>query len=853
MVKKITTALFCVVCFFIFIDNIVCGQDVERKDVLILNSYHRGEVWVDNIERGINSVLAKDKNINIHIEYMDTKTIDSDEDEYYKKLYDLYMYKYNTQKFDVIISSDNAAFEFLKKYRNLLFMDTPIVFCGVNNFDYSMIEETQKITGIIEEIDMKSNIKLMLQLHPQIESIVTIMDDTILGEEYEKVLKKILKENQFDVPIINIKGKTLEDTLEEINTVTKKTAVLFMASIFKDNNGHVMSSDEALRSIKSKISMPIFGIWDSLIGEGIIGGKLISMYYQGQRVGKIASRILKGEKIEKISIKKENTKKFIFDYNELNYFSIDISKLPQDSSIINMAPSAYSIAKDKFKQVAFVLVVIFILIIILLNLNILKRKRVEAALQKNKAALQKNFKLLRVMLDTIPNPIFYKDVNGKYLDVNIAYTEFMGLKKEEIVDSTVYDIHKGEFADYHNRLDNELIKNGGKQTYEAKVTLADGTLGDVLFNKAALLSDENEVDGVVGVMLDITERKRTEEKINRLLKLKEAMLDINHSIIGSNNINDLFELIMDKAIEAIECARFGCVFILDQNYNLNAAACKGYNIEKMKKFSIPLKQSFLWYWTKGNIEKSVIINDLEIFENYNAADIIENDEEVEIKSTIIAPIIISGKLFGVVNVDSDSKNEFTEEDLETMEYFRNQIEIAISKHKLYEETIYLSRYDKLTNVYNRRHFEELFDKYFDKAIRYKEEFLLVIFDLNGLKIVNDTYGHLAGDIYIKTFASDLSSKIRSSDILARFGGDEFAAVFFETDLKSLTEKFEDLIDEFKKNPICFEENNIICSFSYGIAAFPKDAKTYNQLVKIADDRMYKYKQNYKKIKKIEGK
>lgn len=181
-----------------------------------------------------------------------------------------------------------------------------------------------------------------------------------------------------------------------------------------------------------------------------------------------------------------------------------------------------------------------------------------------------------------------------------------------------------------------------------------------------------------------------------------------------------------------------------------------------------------------------------------------------------------------------------------MEYMRNQIAIAIGKHTLYEETVYLSRYDKLTNVYNRRYFEKILDRYINKSIMYNEEFLLVLFDLNGLKFVNDTYGHLAGDEVIKGFTSILKKHIRSSDILARIGGDEFVGVF-ETDLQSLIKKFEDIIDYLKKHYIIFEENDIVCSFSYGIADFPCDGDKYNKLIKTADERMYKYKQKSKHI------
>jgi diguanylate cyclase (GGDEF)-like protein len=164
---------------------------------------------------------------------------------------------------------------------------------------------------------------------------------------------------------------------------------------------------------------------------------------------------------------------------------------------------------------------------------------------------------------------------------------------------------------------------------------------------------------------------------------------------------------------------------------------------------------------------------------------------------------------------------------------------------LYEETIYLSRYDKLTNIFNRRYFEEIFEVYFNKALRYSEEFQLVIFDLNGLKIVNDSYGHLAGDKYIETFANKLKNNVRTSDILARYGGDEFIAIYWGTNLKSLDIKLEELHQQLKNNPFSFEGNEIECSFSYGIASYPQEALSYNQLVKVADDRMYENKREIK--------
>jgi diguanylate cyclase (GGDEF)-like protein/PAS domain S-box-containing protein len=816
----------------------------ERKQVLIIQSYHRGYEWSDNIENGIKSVLASDENdINIKIEYMDTERVD--DKEYYKKLMDLYKYKYEDEKFHVIICCDDAAFNLLVENRNELLPSTPIVFCGVNNLDISLLKEGEDIKGITEDADIESNVELIVQLHPYIDQIIIVLDNTILGENSESVIKRLIRKNKFAVPITIVKGESLQGTIEEINTFSKNSAIIYMASRFKEKTGQVIFSDEGLQAIKSSVDMPIYGVWDNLLDNGIIGGKLTSGFYHGQVAGEMAKRILFGDYVENISIKNEKNKKYTFDYNELKSYRINFSQIPVDSVVINTPASVYSIAKTTIKQAAIVIMIIFAVIILLLIINILKRRKAQNQLKESRVILEKNLKFIRVILNTIPNPIFLKNAEGRYIECNSAFTEFLGLKKEHIIGRTVFEINQGSQAYIYYNADNELMEKKGNQSYETKVKHADGTEHDVLFSKAIIISEKNEVEGIVGVILDISERKKIEKKMNGLLKLKEAMLEVNHSIIETDNINELFRLILEKAIESIEGGKFGSVLLLNKEGILEIVSFKGFDPKEVKEFSLPLEKSFEWLKTKGNIEKTIIIDDIHKLEDLTILDIEENKKKWHIKSSISSPLIIDNQLYGMINIDSNNARVFNEEHIEIMEYLRGQVEIAVSKHNLFKETVYLSKYDKLTNVYNRRYFEEVFDKYFGKAVRYNEEFHLVIFDINGLKIVNDTYGHLAGDEYVKTFAASLSGRIRSSDILARYGGDEFVAVFFQTDLQSLVNKFEKLIEDLKNNPIIFEQKNIICGFSYGIANFPSDAKTYNRLVKIADERMYKYKERVK--------
>lgn len=454
--------------------------------------------------------------------------------------------------------------------------------------------------------------------------------------------------------------------------------------------------------------------------------------------------------------------------------------------------------------------------------------------------IQENFEFLENFIDTIPTPMFYKDENGVFKHCNVALTEFLGLKKEEIIGNTKDYINLKELSEICNKQDTKLMKNKDKQTYESKIRHKDGSIRDVIINKAVIIDKKKDIKGIAGSIIDVTERKKYQKRINKLLKLKEAMLEISYSVMGLDDINELFDLILEKAIDSIENANIGTVLILDDNENFKIVASRGYKVEESEKFTIKLDETIIWKKTNGYIDKTMIVNNIDKMDEIN---LLAVDENFKIKSVICSPIIIDAKLYGFINIDSSDSNVFDDEDLEIMEYIRNQIQIAVSKYKLYEEMFYLTRYDKLTNVYNRGYFEEIFDKYMSD--KQKEDFSLIVFDLNELKFVNDNYGHLAGDEVIKTFAENLRESIRSSDILVRIGGDEFLGVFFKTNSNNLIKKFEVLIENLKNNQIMFEGNCITCSFSYGIAEFPKDSDKYKELIKIADKRMYRYKQELK--------
>ncbi|MDW7733627.1 MAG: PAS domain S-box protein, partial [Methanolobus sp.] len=151
---------------------------------------------------------------------------------------------------------------------------------------------------------------------------------------------------------------------------------------------------------------------------------------------------------------------------------------------------------------------------------------------------------MEILLETIPAPVFYKDVSGKYIGCNRAFEEFVGKSRENIIGKTVYDMGPREIAEKYEDMDRKLFEFPGKQIYEWKVRPSSGSEKDVIFHKAAFTDCSGRTAGLIGVIMDITEIRQTLKKLQESEKDKHAILnastesmiltDISGNIIAAN-------------------------------------------------------------------------------------------------------------------------------------------------------------------------------------------------------------------------------------------------------------------------------------------------------------------------------
>lgn len=217
----------------------------------------------------------------------------------------------------------------------------------------------------------------------------------------------------------------------------------------------------------------------------------------------------------------------------------------------------------------------------------------------------------------------------------------------------------------------------------------------------------------------------------------------------------------------------------------------------------------------------------------------ETSKNALTKCVIILPLRTSNEPFGCLIVFSP-RPEPTESELNFLNLFANQIELALTIANLFETVKKQAVTDGLTELYNRRYFEEALFKEVDRASRLKQPFSVIGLDLDHLKEINDKNGHAAGDLAICAVAKAIKETSRSIDIAARFGGEEFNILLPGIDSAGATRAAERLRESIANQKI---EDGIKVTASIGVGTFLEHTTDPDELLELVDKAMYKAKRD----------
>lgn len=205
------------------------------------------------------------------------------------------------------------------------------------------------------------------------------------------------------------------------------------------------------------------------------------------------------------------------------------------------------------------------------------------------------------------------------------------------------------------------------------------------------------------------------------------------------------------------------------------------------------------------------------------------------RSVILAPLISESDLMGCIYVGAKDENTFTEEHKNLVQTVSYQAAMAIKNARLFKQNEMQSLTDGLTGLYTHRYFQTRLQDEIDWAERHNRPMCLVMVDTDHFKTYNDTLGHPAGDALLKEIASLLKEKVRTTDIVCRYGGDEFALILKETSKEDALRTCERVREAFQ---LRFSSHKVRITSSIGMACFPTDARNKKELAEAADETLY---------------
>ncbi len=173
----------------------------------------------------------------------------------------------------------------------------------------------------------------------------------------------------------------------------------------------------------------------------------------------------------------------------------------------------------------------------------------------------------------------------------------------------------------------------------------------------------------------------------------------------------------------------------------------------------------------------------------------------------------------------------------------NKFEVIKKINFMYSQSRYMSVTDPLTGLYNRRHFEDCLEREFLRSKRYKSDLSFAIIDIDFFKKINDTYGHSSGDYVLKEVAYLILQTFRKTDMVFRYGGEEFAVIITETPLDKAVIPLERLRISISENTFKYNGQQINTTISIGVSGVNEDTESVHQLFENADKALYAAKEN----------
>ncbi len=540
---RITSAMFCMIVMLLCLPfKASLAGDRGNAHVLIISSYHDSLPWTRELMKGFRSTFRDAPlNVELHVEHMDT--LRHPEPAFLDTLAAFYKDKYEHLKPSVIITTGDAALDFLLARRETLFPAIPVVFCSATRTGRRQGLGEMGITGVLSPLNIESTVELALKLHPHIRHIAVIHDKGLPGEEATFRLARISPLFQDRARLTHLTPNGLDHLTDRLRKFPRETLLLFLSFSRESPETDRGAGRQILKALTRDFNFPVYVVRKGDVGYGAVGGLVADGETSAGLAAETTLRILAGENAGGIPAA-EPPPLALFDPVPLKRFGLSSSPLPEGSPLVKRPPF-YS-GFGKFLPLTGAFLGCLIILLGLLARDIGRRKKTEQALQEAqrqreeaestrareltrinrrlereisrgkrvKNELHESEALFNSFMKHIPGRAFIKDHQGRYIYLSESYGKMLKADPASLVGMTDKEIWPRHLAGILRENDLAAMESNGAVSTVEKIP-SGGGVQHHLITRFPLIREGNSKK-LAAVAVDISERIKTEAERKKL-------------------------------------------------------------------------------------------------------------------------------------------------------------------------------------------------------------------------------------------------------------------------------------------------------------------------------------------------
>ncbi len=454
----------------------------------------------------------------------------------------------------------------------------------------------------------------------------------------------------------------------------------------------------------------------------------------------------------------------------------------------------------------------------------------------------------RTLAEDAPVMLWLTNNNGDNIFSNSRYMNFIGREKVENMGGKAwFNALHAEDQKYCLDIFSDAFQTHKAFEMEYRLKRRDGEYRFILDRGEPYINSEGKFSGFIGSSTDISDRKSSEDELK---KSHRELIQYNHEMDLINQLNSYLQVcrtltetypVISHYADKIFPDCSGALYLFNESKTL---------VESMA------------HWGKKLVESTPIIAPDDCWSLRQGREHIATEDDNKlccehIKNNVISytcvPIIAQGEMLGMIHLeigtppdhmDTEEKERFFDSRQRLVKTTADNLALSLVSLKLREALKNQSIRDPLTQLYNRRHMEENLERELTRCIRAESGLGVIMADVDHFKTFNDNYGHDAGDLVLVEVAKFFNEFIRGSDIICRYGGEEFLITMPDISKELILKRVNGIREGVKNLEIIYNGEllpNITCSF--GVSYLPDNGEQISTLIKSADKALYTAKNN----------